>query len=72
MLSDEDKKDVAQLIAAAMQSAAPAATPVPEPEHVPSPEFYVHLADGRVIETEDGQSTHMDGVMVIGRYPKGE
>jgi hypothetical protein len=41
------------------------------------PEFWVHLADGSVIETHDSQSTHMlnaDGVQVpvIGRYQKGQ
>jgi hypothetical protein len=41
-----------------------------------APVYYVHLANGEVIETKDSASTHMDrdgvSVAVIGRYPKGE
>lgn len=36
------------------------------------PWYYVHLADGRVLETQDSSATHMEGMAVIGRYPKGE
>jgi hypothetical protein len=44
-----------------------------EPEAPPPPvEFYVHLADGRVIETGDSTATHIDGVQVIGRYRIGD
>jgi hypothetical protein len=50
-----------------------------EPQNQPEnqPDFYVHLANGKVIETKDSQSTHIEdpetgeAVMVIGRYPKG-
>lgn len=35
------------------------------------PWYYVHLADGRVVESQDSSSTHMDDMMVIGRYQKG-
>lgn len=45
----------------------------PAPEAVSPPpapaEYWVHLADGRVLETGDSGSTHIDGVLVIGRYP---
>ena len=41
-----------------------------------APTYYVHLADGQVIESKDSGSTHMDvdgqSVLVIGRYAKGE
>jgi hypothetical protein len=44
-----------------------------EPEAEPPPaEYYVHLADGRVIETGDSASTHIDNVQVIGRYRMGD
>jgi hypothetical protein len=36
------------------------------------PWYFVHLADGRVIESQDSASTQMEGVQVIGRFPKGE
>jgi hypothetical protein len=40
------------------------------------PEYYVHLADGSVVESYDSGSTHMpnakgEPVAVIGRYQKG-
>jgi hypothetical protein len=41
-----------------------------------APVYYVHLANGDVLESKDSASTHMDvdgvSVGVIGRYPKGE
>ena len=40
-----------------------------------APVYYVHLANGNVIETQDAGSTHMDvdgeSVQVIGRFQKG-
>lgn len=60
-----------------------ATTPEPstndEPQNQPEnqPDYYVHLSNGKVIETKDSQSTHMtdpdtgEAVMVIGRFPKG-
>lgn len=39
------------------------------------PDYYIHLANGDVLESKDSSSTHVDvsGVpmLVIGRYPKG-
>jgi hypothetical protein len=41
-----------------------------------APTYYVHLADGTVVESKDSASTHQDvdgvSVAVIGRYLKGE
>jgi protein involved in sex pheromone biosynthesis len=60
----------------------PAAPPV-EPPKVDdanriddeAPTYYVHLANGEVLESKDSGSTHMDvngvSVLVIGRYPMG-
>lgn len=50
-------------------------TPDVDPEAGPA--YYVHLADGSVVESKDSQSTHMPNaegvpVQVIGRYQKGE
>ena len=40
------------------------------------PTYYVHLANGDVVESKDSSSTHLDvngtSVAVIGRYQKGE
>ena len=36
------------------------------------PEFYIHLADGEVLKSFDSASTHVNGVLVIGRYQVGE
>ena len=61
-----------------------ATTPQPstndEPQNQPEnqPVYYVHLANGKVVETRDSVSTHMtdpdtgEGLQVIGRYAKGE
>ena len=50
---------------------------VPDVSPEAGPTFYVHLADGQVIESQDSASTHMPGpdgtpVQVIGRYQKGQ
>lgn len=68
-LTPEDMAQIAQLISQS-QASAPAAAPAPEPvSPEPAPaEYYVHLADGRVLETGDSTSTQIDGVEVIGRY----
>jgi hypothetical protein len=62
---------------------AEATTPQPqtndEPQNQPEnqPDWYVHLSNGKVIESKDSQSTHMqdpdtgEAVVVIGRYAKG-
>jgi hypothetical protein len=37
------------------------------------PEYYIHLADGTpVFKSYDSASTHVNGVLVIGRYQVGE
>ena len=70
-LMDELKNASPEDLAALKAMFGPAAAPA-EPEAPPPPaEFYVHLADGRVIETGDSTSTHIDNVQVIGRYPIG-
>jgi hypothetical protein len=69
-LTPEDKAEIAQLIVAAQAAQTAQVPQEPEPEPPPVA-FYVHLADGRVIETGDSASTHIDGVQVIGRYPLG-
>jgi hypothetical protein len=67
-------------IKALMASQAPAEAPAPAKVRDESdrmmeaaaevpPTYYVHLADGRVLESLDSSSTHVDGVQVIGRYP---
>jgi hypothetical protein len=67
-LTPEDMEQIKQMLSGFQ---APAAETAPEPVSPdPAPaEYYVHLADGRVLETADSASTHIDGVLVIGRYP---
>ena len=64
--------DIQALIDKAVRDALAANAPAPEatPESPPPPpaEYYVHLADGRVLQTGDSSSTQIDGVEVIGRY----
>jgi len=64
--------DIQALIDKAVRDAlaANASAVAPEPESPPPPpaEYYVHLADGRVLQTGDSSSTQIDGVEVIGRY----
>jgi hypothetical protein len=56
---------------------APRNVGVPETDPEAGPEFWVHLADGTVVQSYDSQSTHMESdgltVPVIGRYqiPRG-
>lgn len=77
-LSQEDLAAIAALVDSRVQAAAPPAAPVVEDSpdvaarKAAEPVYYVHLADGRVVESQDNSSTHMDGVQVIGRYAKGE
>jgi hypothetical protein len=69
-LTPEDLAQIKEMLAGS--APAPAAAPEPvSPEPAPA-EYYVHLADGRVIQTGDSSSTSIDGVMVIGRYPMSE
>ena len=64
-LTPEDLAQIKELFAG---QAAPAAAPEPvSPEPAPA-EYWVHLADGRVLQTGDSNSTQIDGVEVIGRY----
>lgn len=68
-LSAEELQQIAEFMKA-NQPAAPEA-PAPAPlsvDRVEAPWFYVHLSDGRVLETQDSQSTVVDGKTVIGRY----
>jgi hypothetical protein len=44
----------------------------PDTDPEAGPEFWVHLADGEVIKSFDSSSTHVNGVLVIGRYQVGE
>lgn len=77
-LSDKEKEELTELrefvrsVKAGQDTAAQAAEDAkPEPEPVPQgPLAYVHLADGRVLETTDVTSHH-DGVAVIGRFEVG-
>ena|SRR5271154_4327898 len=69
-----------QTAVSAFQDAKPAATAadrasvvgVPDVAPDAGPMYWVHLADGSVIESYDSGSTHVDvggvGVQVIGRY----
>jgi hypothetical protein len=79
-LLDDFKTDFTQdtADATAAQAVASRDATVGKPEVDPNagPTYYVHLADGSVIESKDSGSTHManaDGsqVAVIGRYQKG-
>ena len=75
-------------ITAAVESHVPAEVPAPEPlprealvgvPDVPfdaGPLFWVHLANGEVIQSHDSASTHLADAegrtqLVIGRYPVG-
>lgn len=44
----------------------------PDVDPEAGPEYYVHLADGQVVKSFDSASTHVNGLLVIGRYPVGE
>lgn len=67
-------EELAQVVAAvqAAQPAAPPAAPEPVSPLPPPAEFYIWLADGRVIQSGDSQSTMIDGVAVVNRYPMSE
>lgn len=69
-LTPEDLAQIAELMAAREAQNTPAAPPQAPPtvDRVEAPWFYVHLSDGRVLETQDSQSTNIDGKQVIGRY----
>lgn len=91
-LTQEDLAQLGEFIDSKIKSAVgehvdsavtEATTPKPqtndEPQNQPEnqPDFYVHLSNGKVVESKDSQSTHMEdpetgeAVLVIGRYPKG-
>jgi len=70
-LTQEDLAQIAEMMKGMQAQAAPVAPEPVSPEPAPA-EYYVHLADGRVIQTGDSSSTHIDGVQVIGRYPMSE
>jgi len=84
MALTQEELDQIQSWLAASQPAAPEPTPdqvaqdriavVGKPDVDPEagPEFYIHLADGEVIKSFDSSSTHVNGVLVIGRYQVGE
>lgn len=61
-------------VAAAVQKATTPAPVVDAPDVAATKEaapwYFVHLADGRVVETQDSSSTVMDNLAVIGRFPK--
>jgi hypothetical protein len=62
-----------QKVTAAVAGAQPQAPPDPPDlaaRKEAEPWYYVHLADGRVLETQDSQSTVMEGLAVVGRFPK--
>lgn len=76
---------VSEAVSGQVQTAVTeATTPQPqtndEPQNQPEnqPVYYVHLANGKVIESRDSVSTHMtdpdsgEAVQVIGRFSKGE
>lgn len=44
----------------------------PDVDPEAGPEYYVHLANGEVVKSFDSASTHVEGQLVIGRYPVGE
>jgi len=83
-LTEEELKQVLDVINSQPQPVAPEPTPdqvaqdriavVGKPDVDPEagPEFYIHLADGEVIKSFDSSSTHVNGVLVIGRYQVGE
>lgn len=67
-LTPEDLAQIAEML----KSQQPAPEPVAESPTPAPAEYYVHLADGRVLQTGDSASTNIDGVQVIGRYPMSE
>jgi hypothetical protein len=70
MAFTEEELEQIKALMASNQPATPQGPPAPEPtvDRVQAPWYYVHLADGRVLETQDSQSTNIEGKAVIGRY----
>lgn len=68
-LGDFVKAQVAEAVAAT-QPKAPEDAPDVAATKEAAPWYFVHLADGRVVETQDSSSTVMDNLAVIGRFPK--
>lgn len=77
----EDLQQLGEFVDAKVRAAVGEATapPAPPPDDPAvavtkeaAPYYYVHLADGKVLESQDSASTHMDvdGILVpvIGRY----
>lgn len=82
-LSQEDLDQLGQFVSNVVEAKMQEKNVVTAPEPVAddpdtaatkeaAPWYYVHLADGRVLESQDSAATHMEGAAVIGRYPKGE
>lgn len=69
-----------QVAAAVTEATTPQPQTNDEPQNQPEnqPVYYVHLANGKVVESRDSVSTHMadpetgEALTVIGRYAKGE
>jgi hypothetical protein len=78
-LTPEDLAQIKELFSSQPVPAAPAEPTKGQPDPANSleaaPVYYVHLADGQVLESQDSASTHMDvsgvSVQVIGRFLKG-
>jgi hypothetical protein len=70
-LTPEDMAQIAALIKATAPEAPPAAPEPVSPPAAPA-EFYIWLADGRVLQSGDSASTMIDGVAVVARYPMSE
>jgi hypothetical protein len=69
-------KDAAQTQADQAVASRDATVGKPEVDPEAGPKFYVHLADGSIVQSFDSQSTHManeagEPVAVIGRYQMG-
>lgn len=63
-LSESERYELEQL----RREKALASAPAPDPNEPPKPIYWLHLANGEVIESA-GQMTHYKGIQVIGCYP---
>jgi hypothetical protein len=88
-LSQEDLASLGAFIDSRIAASAPVPAPVsdtvpdrvsqvgkPDVDPEAGPLYYVHLADGSVVESYDSASTHIESngktLLVIGRYQVGE
>jgi len=88
-LTPEDLANLGAFIDSRIQANSPAPAPVadtvpdrvsqvgkPDVDPEAGPLYYVHLADGSVVQSYDSASTHLDHdgktLLVIGRYQVGE